>query len=257
MQNLKKFFLLILMIFLLNSCSWIKIVIEKECEKNQLSDLSLSPESSLPDREKGATKIVEKKEKPELLRYLTGKFTVNQNDEYTYIYYKDEELFEIKNDVSAFSEEELEEKPIIKEEESILKRELAKKISVKNIKLNFYIINFKNAKKEKKVLVDIKEKKSWNIDFVKSDFEKIIFWRSWKYLMYNWWKSCNWGLIYINNESLKLKKVFKNDCNYIWEYPESYKEIKSFELWNWEIKVYYVDRFWDKNIEIVSLETIK
>gem|GEM_PF-5823755 len=109
------------------------------------------------------------------MRYLTGKFTVNQNDEYTYIYYKDEELFEIKNDVSAFSEEELEEKPIIKEEESILKRELAKKISVKNIKLNFYIINFKNAKKEKKVLVDIKEKKSWNIDFVKSDFEKIIF----------------------------------------------------------------------------------
>jgi hypothetical protein len=105
--------------------------------------------------------------------------------------------------------------------------------------------------------VDIDEEKSWNIDFVKSPFEKIIFWRSWKYLMYSWWEDCNWGLIYINNKSLKLKKVFENDCNYIWDYPETYKEIKSFSLWNWVIDVTYIDSFWSKEVEKIELESIK
>jgi hypothetical protein len=84
-------------------------------------------------------------------------------------------FFKVKNDIYAFSSDELEEKPIIETDKNILKRELAKKINVKNIKNNFYIIEIENAKNNSKVLVDIDEEKSWNIDFVKSPFEKIIF----------------------------------------------------------------------------------
>ena len=258
MVNLKKIIFLILIIFFLQSCSGIKIVIEKDCDcEDKKIEKNISNNNSENNLESKISEITENIEKPELLRYLTWKFTVNQDEENTYVYYKDKMFFKIENNISAFNTEELEEKPIIKEDENILKRELAKKIIVKNVKLNFYSIELENIEKNSKVLVDIKEGKSWNIDFIKSPFEKITFWRSWKYLMYEGWEDCNWGLIYINNESLKLKKVFENDCDYIWDYPESYKEIKSFSLWDWEIKVTYVDSFWNKEIEEISLESIK
>jgi hypothetical protein len=254
---MKKIFLLVLFVFLLNSCSWIKIIIEKECNCDCKKEIKQQNNKEVKINKVNNNLDISKEdfEKPRLIRYLTWKFTVNQDDNYTYVYYKNDLLAKFENNISNFSLDELEEKPIIKEEKDILKTQLAKKITITNLKWNFYLIELKNS--SKKVLFDLKNKKSWNLDFVKSPFEKIIFWNTWKYLMYFWWKKCDWWLIYINNKSLELKKVFENDCNYIWEYPETYKEITNFELWDWVIKVYYINYLWDKNIEKIYLSDIK
>jgi hypothetical protein len=69
---MKKIFLLILFTFLLNSCSGIKIIIEKDCDC-KCDNKQTTESSSLNNfnEENNKQNLTENIDKPELLRYLT------------------------------------------------------------------------------------------------------------------------------------------------------------------------------------------